>query len=321
MNYFVRFKKQFIIAGIALALLAVGAGTSSAVWAYAKKAPERFLYKSLVRSLNFDGISVEVPAGGGDSASSEGIVKADGTVRFKANMACTADTANFGRLSVKLSAVQIQQEIYMRIDEAHVSGTAGDKETAQKLNDYLTGKVSGKWLLIEAADAQALAVKEYGIAFDLTGAMSAKQSEQSIIDKLQAHQVITILSSKTVKTDGKPAIEYNLRVSSTQYRNFIDDVQPGFKYTDKIISSLFDGEDTRNVTVVIDASSGKILYKTYDIPNVCGIFASSLDSSANGYSPTIKLKNFTKPGNDVPGIEKPSPYLTQLQFMQLLSGN
>jgi hypothetical protein len=305
-----------------ISLLATGAlvaiGAVAASWLVLRPTPEKTLYKALANDTVYGHIiHGEVLDYDEGSASLDALIKKDGTYKMNGEFKCRAKSAEAGDIEMQATMRQVQEKIFSRIDKVSFSNSP-DKELTDQAVAYINENLTGKWLLEDDNESQALAFKKYGIVFDSANAISNKLSGEEIGKKLKENKVITILDTKNTVTDGIPVVEYTLQTRRSAYEAFIKSVQPGFKYTDDILDGQFEG-DTSETTVAVNKKTGAWAYAIDSVPNLCGAFIAGVDPTAAEDLPQrMKVKTTYKQGEELPDVTLPADYLTPEELNKLL---
>ncbi len=310
-----KIKKLVIIAGIAVAVLGIGGG---AAWWFMRSTPEDVLYKALAKDAPKDEYTTEdIIETKGQESHLEGLIKPDGTYKASGTMECSAKSSTLGTVKMSLDIKQVQQRAFLKFKKvAFTEGSDSSVESA--LNSFFSDKVANKWILAEEKDPAALGFKEYGITFSPVGTSSKRKSAQFISDKLKESKAVTIIKAADTTYEGKKVTEFTLSVSRAAYEDFIDSVEPGFKYKSETMDAIFD-DSNEEVVVVVDKKDKTVVYQTYSMPNLCRDIVSTVDETAATELPeTMKVKNYLQKSNKADSITEPTDYITFEDLTTLL---
>ena len=307
-------KNQKIIGGIAGGVLLFGV-LLLVTWLTSPR-PADNLYKALAKDTPYGHLVVEQSL---DDTPLEAQVHMtpDGTVRADGSATCSLDSS-LGHITLRLRILEINANDLVYFDEFSVTGSDNAARQAA-LNKYFNG-FTNKWIAIIDDDPQYAILKQHGVVFGSTSAVSSKVSGTEMAKKLRDSKAITIVSTDPVIEDGKQATKYNLEVRRSAYDNFMDSMEPNLDAGQKakVLSSILP-DDVNEVSVVVDNATGMVLSGTDSMDNLCYGFLSEFDPDAAAQLPKkLKFKTYYKTDDPLTQDVMPNSFLTSDEFSQLL---
>jgi hypothetical protein len=311
-----KFSKKWtlIVAGALVGISAVGA----AAFLYIRNNdPERLFYAAIAEEptkeiyesvMSYDNSDVTLT----DSA----YLKKYDTIKEEGKLVCEGSSEASGETNMTVSLVGVNESQFFKFDEI-TSSSMGDAETdAQIAEDFKA--LSGKWIQITANDPSARGFIQEGLLFNPLGAISKEFSQKRIVEILKEEKVVTILSTKDTKREGKAVVEYEVQIRRSAYEKFMDRLHSGFQYKDDVLDTIFEDDD-ESWTVVVDKKSKTIVEERFSAPNPCVEFLGMVDSDAAAEAPT-RLRMKYVPGADkkVKNVEAPKEFVTMEELFESL---
>jgi hypothetical protein len=304
-------KKMILIVAAAAVLLGAGG-----VFAYIRSNDKTALFYSAVANDTLkDRPNREIGQAEGTLASADAVITKDDIFKGSGAFSCKAET-NVGGLSLDMSIVMYQEELFSRIDTLQLDDGTNSEEI--RMTNELYQLMSGTWILMPDDNPAGKAFKEKGVFYGNLGAVSKRHSGEDIAGMLKKHKVFTLRESNNVTENGKPAIEYRVKIGKDAYGKFIDELTPGLSNKDDILDGLFDDMD--EITVVVDKESKKVIKSSYEIKNICADFMNGFDPNAAKDMPkTMRVEATTPKNSGIRDLVRPTDFVLQKDFNKLFA--
>lgn len=234
-------------------------------------------------------------------------------LKLSAAIECTVPSAELGNVKIKVSARQINETIYLKIEDIVFPELSRDEVGA--LTETVN-TLSANWIKTSEPESAYDLFQKTGLYIGLENITAVNADEKKIADITKRNGVFTITSTKKAGSGSERYYEYRYTISRGALERAIKEYRPDIDMSllERALEDTFSESDTEEGVKAVRIKDNKLLWSEYRTPNICLDLASLVGGDAATLPKKITIHEDVVNGSSADRTSAPNNTISEQEF-------